>query len=353
MSRKLCEKPTVAWMTNLRLCKDGIQSKSITFSANEAYEYYLTRSGVPSIAKALCDKFAIELPCGKCAACLCNKREDWSTRLCHEASVYGEDVCFVTLTYNDQHLPHTDDQPYLVDGVKNPRKCFDWSTGTPTLCLRDVQLFLKRLRKALEPRKIRYYLVGEYGSKFSRPHYHLMIFGYKPTDLVLWKRINGHLVYRSSFLESFWTRASYKESLGFSTVTDVTPGVARYCAQYVTKKMIVKSTPPNVMPEFYRQSVRDGGIGSSWLRRWYRSVVGMTYVTYRNGRNILKAPIPRYYVRWLRNNHPDQYLIRRDKVQAYLSENVPRRTIRDVDDSRKSVQKIIYETSCQLRDRVL
>lgn len=353
MARKFCEHPTIAWMTDLQVCKDGIKSKALTFSANAAYEYYLSRSGVPFIAKSLLDKAAIELPCGKCAACLCNKREDWATRLCHESSCYGDDVCFLTLTYNDAHLPFTDEQPYLLNGLQNPRKTFDWSSGTPTLCLRDVQLFLKRLRRAIEPRKIRYYLVGEYGTQSRRPHYHMLIFGFKPSDLSFWKIIKGHPVYRSAFIESLWTRAAYNESLGFSTVEDVTPGVVRYCAQYVTKKMIVKSTPDNVMPEFYRQSVRNGGIGSSWLRRWYRSIVGITYVTYRNGRNILKAPIPRYYVHWLRINHPALYLIRRDMILSYLASNVPRRTISDFENSRKSVEKKFYETSCQLRERML
>lgn len=46
----------------------------------------------------------------------------------------------------------------------------------PSVCKRDVQLFLKRLRKSLEPEKIRYFLTAEYGAKTMRPHYHLIIY---------------------------------------------------------------------------------------------------------------------------------------------------------------------------------
>lgn len=91
----------------------------------------------------------IAVPCGKCLACLSNKRQDWSTRLMQEYKVC-QSAFFVTLTYSDKFVPRC--------GVVK----------------RHLQLYLKRLRK-VAPR-LRYYAVGEYGSKTLRPHYHAILF---------------------------------------------------------------------------------------------------------------------------------------------------------------------------------
>lgn len=345
--RKLCLKPTLAYLLGMHTCKDGIKSRMVCFSRSEAFQHYLELGLGLAVAESMVCKYTLELPCGHCAACLLNKRLDWSTRLTHEMSVFGQDVCFITLTYNEDKLPRTDDAPYIVDGVINPRKQFDWLHGTPTLCIRDVQLFFKRLRKSLPGRRIRYYVVGEYGPSTHRPHYHALIFGWRPGDMVFFKMIKGHPVFRSAHLEKCWPS-------GFSTVEDVTPGVAKYCAQYVTKKMIVKNEAPNIQPEFYRQSVRNGGIGASWVKCWYRDLLEHPFVTFRNGKFINKAPIPKYYITWLRKNRPGLWEVRRDKVAKYYEENPkPPVTLDERQEQLKSIEKNLYDTSCQLRQRVL
>ena len=68
---------------------------------------------------------------------------------------------FVTLTYDNNHVPISEH-------------------GFPTLCKRDFQLFMKRLRFNTGV-KIKYYVAGEYGSTNHRPHYHAVIFG-APND---------------------------------------------------------------------------------------------------------------------------------------------------------------------------
>ena len=89
------------------------------------------------------------VPCGKCIACLHNKRSDWQFRLRQEHKA-SKSSMFVTLTYRRKFLPEGG-----------------------SLSKRDLQLFLKRLRKKDESVKIRYYAVGEYGSQRKRAHYHL------------------------------------------------------------------------------------------------------------------------------------------------------------------------------------
>lgn len=94
------------------------------------------------------------VPCGHCRACRLRLRSEWSLRMVHELDSHRHLALFVTLTYDNDHLPS--------DG---------------SLKVRDIQLFYKRLRKALGPVKIKHYTCGEYGPRTMRPHYHAIIFG--------------------------------------------------------------------------------------------------------------------------------------------------------------------------------
>lgn len=99
-------------------------------------------------------------PCGKCPPCLKARASSWSYRLMKEEKLYTNSM-FLTLTYDTSTVPIT------------PR-------GYMTLRKSDLQLFFKRLRKALPDSKIKYYAVGEYGGKTCRPHYHIILFGANP-----------------------------------------------------------------------------------------------------------------------------------------------------------------------------
>ncbi len=162
---------------------------------------------------------AIPFPCGQCLPCRINKRRVWTHRLmlesfCHDLS------CFVTLTYDDEHI-----------------------SENHSLVKRDVQLFMKRLRKAFEPRKIRYYLAGEYGETTSRPHYHAILFGVGISDGEVigncWP--HGHIMVGTCSRESI-----------------------QYVAGYVTKKCVGKSDALGRLPEFSFMS-RKPGLGAPAL----------------------------------------------------------------------------------------
>jgi len=96
------------------------------------------------------------LPCGKCPPCKKRRTSGWSFRLVKEGE-RSNSALFITLTYDTEYVPIT----------KN---------GFMSLNKRDVQLFLKRLRKLNPHDKLKYYLCGEYGGDTRRPHYHLIIF---------------------------------------------------------------------------------------------------------------------------------------------------------------------------------
>jgi hypothetical protein len=106
------------------------------------------------------------VPCGNCVECLKRRSNQWVFRL-NEELRRSNTASFLTLTYEDEKIP----------------KSFN---GLPTLDIKDHQDFMKRLRmkikrdKTIFPheneQKIKYYAVGEYGTKTERPHYHSIIF---------------------------------------------------------------------------------------------------------------------------------------------------------------------------------
>ena len=95
----------------------------------------------------------LAVPCGKCIGCRIAKRKEWSLRMLHELT-YHPQSSFITLTYDDYHLPSDN-----------------------SLKKRHLQLFIKRLRKNLGERRIKYFACGEYGGQTMRPHYHAILFG--------------------------------------------------------------------------------------------------------------------------------------------------------------------------------
>lgn len=96
----------------------------------------------------------ITIKCGKCEECRKEKMLEMKKRLKDELKKHKK-AFFLTLTYDDAHK-------------KNLNK-------------RDIQLFLKRLRKEM---KLRYFYVGELGEETKRPHYHMIIFGEIPKIII-------------------------------------------------------------------------------------------------------------------------------------------------------------------------
>lgn len=160
----------------------------------------------------------VPVPCGQCVECLSQKAFEWSYRVMREFDFCGRIGCVLSLTYDNAHLP--------VDA---------------SVSRRDLQLFLKRLRKHIEPVKIRYFGCGEYGTFNGRPHYHLVLIGWQPDDLVFVKRSKKNtILYRSKIIENLW-------SLGICAVSDVTADSVRYSAKYLQKLYFNETsgkTPP-------------------------------------------------------------------------------------------------------------
>jgi hypothetical protein len=156
--------------------------------------------------------------CGRCLPCRINRARVWTTRLLLEQRTHDKNA-FVTLTYDDDHLP--DDLSVSKD---------------------EMQRYIKRLRKLVG--SVRYFAVGEYGDKSDRPHYHLILFGLDYMD--------------RPAIEKAWRKDD--TSMGFVMVGDVTKDSARYVCGYCLKKM-TSPTDPRLKgrgPEFALSSRRPG-----------------------------------------------------------------------------------------------
>lgn len=197
------------------------------------------------------------VPCGKCNFCLARRRADWTFRLIQEEKI-SRSGYFLTLTYSDEKL-------------LEPSSGRISDAGLPQLVKRDVQLFTKRLRKAahaVSDYPLRYYTVGEYGTRTQRPHYHSIMFNVPPPVARQLSDIWGH---------------------GQTMVGDVNPA----SIHYVTKYVINRTTDyPGREPPFSLMSNRPG-LGINYLTthtQWHREA--MRNYTHINGKI---GSIPRYY----------------------------------------------------------
>lgn len=226
-------------------------------------------------------------------------------RISHEMKTHSS-ASFVTLTYNPESLPRGG-----------------------TLVRRHLQLFVKRLREALEPIRIRYFAVGEYGEELERPHYHLLVFGWFPADAKLFAHGDGYDVYTSEIIASAW-------EYGFHTVSAGSVENALYVAGYATKKMNGERAKDHytritrdgemieVLPEFALMSRRPG-IGAGFYSQFESDFRNHDYAVF-NGK---KQRVPRYYDKLYQRKelHKLESIkeARRAKARAHRADQTPER----------------------------
>lgn len=244
------------------------------------------------------------IPCGQCIGCRIRQREDWTTRIELEARDYPkEEVWFITLTYDDDHVPGM-----IVKTGEIMRKVqYTWKPGekrpssVQILLYEDIQKFLKRLRKAYKS-KLRYFVAGEYGEQTARPHYHMILYGWKPTDLENLYKIHHNGYYTSKWLAELW-------GMGQIQIAQAVPETYRYVAGYVTKKMYeIDGKKANVYYElgqtkpFACMSLKPG-LGDNYYQEHKAEIWRQGYIQCTNGK---KAQIPRYYEKQMEAENPER-----------------------------------------------
>jgi len=248
----------------------------------------------------------VVVPCGQCIGCRLERSRQWAIRCVHEAQLHNQN-CFITLTYSDEYVP----------------------VGR-SLVKADFQKFMKRLRKAFPDSSIRYYMCGEYGEQFGRPHFHACLFGFDFIDKTIWKKTNsGEHIYRSPSLEKIWP-------YGHSSIGSVTFNSAAYVARYVMKKRTGEQAQQwyeyvdedgvihHRLPEYTNMSLKPG-IGHGWLEK-YKSDVYPADTVVLKGK---KMRPPRYYDLQFEMEYPSDFkrikAARKSKAALHAENNTDSR----------------------------
>lgn len=253
----------------------------------------------------------IIIPCGKCIGCRLEYSRQWANRCMLELQ-YHKSAYFVTLTYDDYHIPVS----------HYPDKDTGEALESFTLCKRDLQLFLKRLRFKFSDQNIRYFACGEYGPSTFRPHYHIILFGLQLPDLVPTVMLRGHQYYFSASLDACWSVAtrvnslfpgdkpsfSGKTKIGLTSITDVTWETCAYTARYITKKltgpMAEFYTDFGLAPPFVEMSRRPG-----IARQWYEDhpdYNDFDFINVSTPTGGKKFRSPRYYHKLFDLDYPEE-----------------------------------------------
>ncbi len=230
----------------------------------------------------------MEVACGQCLGCRLDHSKMWAARMAHEAAMH-ENNCFITLTYDEEHLPR--------DGSLNKK---------------HFQDFMKRLRQKFSDRTIRYYHCGEYGDQLNRPHYHACLFNLEFPDEQLFNHNDGYPLFISQTLQKLWP-------YGFSTIGDLTMESAAYTARYCLKKVTGVRGHDHYLrydqygvaywlqPEYATMSrgrKKGQGIGADWFHTYTTDVFPSDTLPIP-GVGLIRT-IPRYYEQLYGETEPDR-----------------------------------------------
>lgn len=216
----------------------------------------------------------VSVPCGRCWGCRLELSRQWALRCVHESQLHNESS-FITLTYDDEHLPYGG-----------------------TLIKKHFQDFIKRVRRKYEGRRLGYFHCGEYGDRTRRPHYHALLFGVEFPDQTFFKRsADGSKIYTSDALQKLW-------GAGFCTTGAVTFESAAYVARYTMGKLnyekeydyefidLETGEVCAVQPEYTTMSLKPA-IGKEWYRRFKTDAYPSDFVILKGK----KMKPPQYYDR--------------------------------------------------------
>lgn len=231
----------------------------------------------------------IELACGQCIGCRIDYSKQWALRCMLEAKQWKDNI-FLTLTYDDEHVPDKLIPEHLTKFLKDLRRSMDYHYGN---------------------NGIRFFACGEYGELYMRPHFHIILYNCPVPDKQFFKSYRGVKLFTSPQIEKIWGK-------GFISIGDVTFESCAYVARYVLKKQKGKGSAEyyenlGIVPEFVRMSRRPG-----IARDWYEAHKDEIYVNdeifLSNGKGAVRALKPaRYFDRLYDHYNPEQLEVVKQK----------------------------------------
>lgn len=270
--------------------------REVIFSLHEYWLDHPFFSQIDCREKLIRQGRRLMLPCRKCIGCRLAKSREWANRAVME-QLYHDQCWFLTLTYDDEHLPPA----FPVDDLTG-----EILSVHATLVKKNLQDFFKRLRKNTG-QQFRYYAAGEYGSQSYRPHYHVLLFGLKLNDLsVISKNFAGQPYYVSDMIQKCWTA-------GIHILGPVTWQSASYVAQYTMKKATHGFSKEYyekaaIVPEYQTMSLKPG-IGFQYYFN-HPDIFDYNYFDVQTPQGGRRMTPPEYFKKKYREEHPKEYLKR-------------------------------------------
>lgn len=261
-----------------------------------------------------------QIPCKKCWACQLNYSAEWATRIMLEAKETPGENWFITLTYDDDHLPiageiETEEGTYENDGTWNG-----------TLYEHDMVKFINSLRKYYENKGIKgikYFYCGEYGETTGRPHFHLILL-HCPLEIEKFHDVhvdtNFKAHWKSKQIENLWaeettdleTNKVKRTPKGLVDIAELEWSCAAYVARYCTKKISFDRDrrvyyEQGKMPEFIRMS---NGIGMEWYKKHKNEIYKNDELIMRTIKgNVGSMKPPKAFDRKFKEQFPEKFEI--------------------------------------------
>lgn len=233
-----------------------------------------------------------QFECRKCLACRLNMAREKAIKAWHESKI--NPGIFLTLTYDEQHLESPRlIYPHFQNFMKSLRQSVTQHLIKPESDATDEEH--DAYKEAIDKLYIPYIVCGEYGDKNKRPHWHALLFNYRPSD-EKYKYTNEHKdkVYTSEKISQFWGKGSCEYG-------EISMDSAGYVARYAAKKLAHGRDQDHDYHPLFKYSQRRF-VGRSWIERYYKHTFTQGHITLANGE---KASVPRSYVDWAKEHKPD------------------------------------------------
>ena len=211
-----------------------------------------------------------KLPCGTCRNCNKQYIDQWVTKILFEYKSTQSGVLFVTLTYDNEHLPSSEN--YSGGELSKP----------------DLKLFLRRLNrnynyryaednKKLNLQPLKYFAVGEYGSQTNRAHYHLLLLNtypeYRDIEKIIkrsWQLSDPEQIK----VDLVGTKGTLDNQSNSNTAGELAASI-RYTLKYILKNH-GKGTDLHKQSEFTLKTMRPA-IGTSYLSEFAKRLRKYNY----------------------------------------------------------------------------